>query len=205
MIDLKTLRDDCALMLHDPDYNEISALQWMVFLRSASMDARNKGWLVDAEDDESLTADPTEYSYTVPSNFAYIDQLLMGETAEGSTIYVMDIPRNHWTLRLNGGVPVIAFVTTQLLVPNESIKVIGQKRPTMYTSPDEPVDGGMESFLRERALYYAFRFTGAGSSELAAFRRQQAQLCLQNSEEMLRRHPQEFRMHPSARVVPGRN
>lgn len=205
MIDLKTLRDDCALMVHDPEYNEITALQWMVFLRSASMDARNKGWLIDAEDDESLTANPTStYEYTVPNGFAYVDRLALGETASGTTIYTEDIPRNHWEIRLNGSVPVFVFATTTSLSPSSPIKVIGQKRPTMYTSPDEPVDGGMESFLRERALYYAFRYIGAGSSELAGWRRQMSGMSKDESDRMLTRHPQEFRMHPDARVVPGR-
>ena len=204
MIDVATLRDDCALMVHDPAYSEITKPQWLIFMRSAAADARNAGWLIRSEDDESITVTATAYDYTVPQPFAYIQTLILSETVNGVVNYIEEIPRSHWDIRLNGGVPTISFDTISSLVSGRTIKVIGQKRPTTYTSADEPVDAGMDSFLRERAMYFAFRYMGAGSSELAAFRRQMAQQCWQTSEMFLHRHPQEFRAAPSSVEVPGR-
>lgn len=204
MIDLKTLRDDCALMVHDPSYNEISKAQWIAFMRTASMDARNAGWLLPAEDDESITIASNTYEYTVPTSFAYVDRLFTSETINNNTVYVNEVPGGHWEIRLNGGVPVFSFASLTQLDVGRTIKVIGQSRPTLYVEETQPIDGGMESFLRERALYFAFRFLGAGSSELAAWRRTMSTQSWQSSEMLLHRHPQEFREHPNAREVPGR-
>ncbi len=204
MLDLATLRDDCALMVHDPSFAEITALQWITFLRSASLDARNMGWLVDHEDDESITVVATTYDYTVPQAFAYVDRLILSESINGTTQYLEPVPHNQWEIRLNGGVPQFTFATLTSLSTGHTVKVIGQKRPTIYTSADEPIDAGMESFLRERALYFAFRYMGAGSSELANWRRTMSSQSFQTSDMMLRRHPQEFRMRPNAEAVPGR-
>lgn len=204
MLDVATLRDDCAIMVHDPSYAEITKAIWLVFLRSASLDARNMGWLVPHEDDESILIAASTYEYTVPQEFAYIDSLLIEETVNGSAQYIERVPENYWEIRLNGGVPVLNFATISHLSVGKHIKVVGQKRPTVYTSADEPIDPGMESFLRERALYFAFRYVGAGSSELAGWRRTMSSQSFQTSEAILRRHPQEFRMNPNAVVVPGR-
>lgn len=204
MYDVKTLRDECALHLHDVDFAEISEAHWLSFIRSASMDGRNAGWYIDVEDDESLTVAASDYDYTVPQHFAYLDRILIEETINGTSVYVREVPRSHWTVRLNGGVPVIEFSTVTELTVDKKLKLIGQKRPTLYTSADQPVDSGMESFLRERALYFAFRYTGAGLSELARWRQQMSVQSHQSSEAFLMRHPQEFRMHPSAILVPGR-
>jgi hypothetical protein len=203
-MDINTMRNDCALMLHDPSFNEISQTQWLAFFRSAAQDARSAGWLLAYEDDESITVDATSYEYTIPQPFAYVEKLLISSHLNGATVYLEELPRPHYEIRLNGNVPVFAFNTITQLVIAESIKVVGQKRPTLYTDAAQEIDSGMESFIRERALYFAFRFTGAGSSELATFRRSMATQCWQTSELYLHRHPQEFRQRPSAQEVPGR-
>ena len=201
-MDVRTLANDCALMTHDPSFNEITAPQWLVFIRSASSLCRNKGWLVDYEDDESIDVVASQFDYAVPLPFAYVDRLLVSET-DGVT-YIDPVPGEQWEIRLNDGVPKFSFVTLSYLSPGSTLKVVGQRRPTIYTSLDEQIDAGMDSFLLERALYYGFRYLGAGSSELAGWRRQMSQQSFQTSEELLRRHPQEFRMHPSATYVSGR-
>lgn len=203
-MDINTLRNDCAIMIHDPSFNEISEAQWLAFFRSAAQDARSAGWLLAWEDDETITITDTDYEYTVPQPFAYIEKLILGEVLNGTTVYLEEIPRPHYEIRLNGSVPVLSFNTITQLVVGNTLKVVGQKRPTLYTDAAQEVDGGMESFIRERALYFAFRFTGAGSSELATFRRNMATQCWQSSEMYLHRHPQEFRQRPSAMEVPGR-
>jgi hypothetical protein len=201
---LHELRDDCALMVHDPDYGELSKARWNAFLRSAAQDARSSGWFLHYEDDESLVVASNDFDYTVPDGFAYIDTIYLEETINGVSQYRTEIPQAHWEIRLDGGVPTIYFFTHSLLVVDKNLKIQGQARPTIYMNENEPIDGGMESFLRERAMYFAFRYLGAGLSELDRWRQQMSQQCWQTSEAMLARHPQEFRMRPNAREVPGR-
>lgn len=201
---LKDLREETSLAVHDPDFNEITKSQWTLFFRSAGMDARSSGWLLDVEDDESLTVADNTFNYAVPNGFAYIDSLMIEETSDGNSVYVREIPSVHYDIRLDGGKPVFAFVTLSELNTGKHIKVIGQARPTIYTDENQQIDRGMETFIRERALYFAFRFLGAGLSELARWRQQMATYCFQTSEAMLSRHPQEFRSKPSSRAVPGR-
>lgn len=203
-MDVLTLQTDCALMLHDAGLAEITSAQWVSFIRSASLDARNEGWYIYMEDDESLAVAMNTYEYNVPSTFCSVDKLLIEETISGIPVYVTEIPRPHYELRLNGGVPVFTFNTITQLVYGKHIKVVGQKRPTIYSSTADAVDAGMESFLRERALYFGFRYTGAGMSELAAWRRQMAVQAWQTSEAFLHRHPASFRQSPSGQIVPGR-
>ena len=199
------LRDELALHAHDPSYGEISQAQMLTFIASAARDARHAGgWLVRLEDDESLTAASTTYEYAVPTGFAYISHLEIEETINGTAVYVNELPRSHWDVTLNGGVPVFKFNTITQLTPGKRIKVHGQQRPTIYTVATQTIDAGMESFIRERALYFVFRYLGAGLSELARWRQQMAIQSWQTSEMFLRRHPQEFRMLPNAIEVPGR-
>lgn len=201
---LRDIRDECALAVHDPDLGEISRAQWLMFLRSASMDARNSGWFLPIEDDESLEVAATTYEYDIPAGFAFIEKLYIEETINGSDVYINTIPRNHWEIRTNGGNPVITFSTLSELTPGKNIKIVGQARPSVYTDENQTVDRGMESFIRERALYFAFRYLGAGLSELARWRQQMSIQAWQTSEAMLNSHPQEFRMRPDARSVDGR-
>lgn len=203
-MNLETLRDDCALMVHDPSYNELSQAQWLTLVRSAAQDARSSGWMIPIEDSESITCVGNTFEYDIPTGFAYIDGLLIEETITGSSVYVRPVPNSHWEPRLNGGVAVFSFNTITELTVGKHIKVIGQARPSIYVNADQNIDAGMESFIRERALYFAFRYLGAGRSELAGYRQQMAQQAWTTSELFLKRHPQEFRVHPSAKEVPGR-
>ena len=196
---------EVALHCHDEGNAELSAANLFIMVNSAARDARHTaGWLIRLEDDETLEAAENDWEYDVPASFAYIEKLLIEETVNSSSVYTTEIPRHTYEVRLNGGVPVFAFSSLQFLQPGKNIKVIGQKRATIYTATSNTIDPGMESFLRERTLYFAFRYMAAGLSELAAWRRQMSIQCWQTSEAFLRRHPQEFRMMPSAIEVPGR-
>lgn len=195
---------ECALHTHDVAYAELSTSNWISFIASAARDMRSSGWLIRLEDDESLSATSNQYEYDVPASFAYIETLYLEESINGTSVYTHQMPRAHWEIRLNGGAPTIYFLSLNELVPDKHIKIIGQKRPTIYTSGSETIDPGAESFLRERALYFGFRFLGAGLSELARWRQAMSSQCFVTSETMLRRHPQEFRALPSAVEIPGR-
>ena len=177
----------------------------LTFIASAARDARHAaGWLIRLEDDESLTVVSNTYEYTIPASFAYISHLEMEEIISGTSVYVQEIPRSHWDITINAGVPAFKFNTITQLTVGRRLKVHGQQRPTIYTVGTQTLDAGMESFLRERALYFVFRYLGAGLSELARWRQQMAIQSWQTSEMFLRRHPQEFRALPNAIEVPGR-
>ena len=198
------LQDEVALHTHDIGKAEISAANLLVFINSAARDARNSGWLERLEDDESLEAAASTWEYDVPADFAYVEKLYIEETEENTDVYTNRIPEAHWEIRLNGSDPVFVFSSLQYLPAGKNIKVVGQKRPTIYTTAGQTIDLGMESFLRERVLFFAFRYLGAGLSELARWRQSMATTSWQLSEAFLRRHPQEFRALPSSQEVPGR-
>lgn len=198
------LYTECALHVHDISFGELSTANWIALIASGARDMRSSGWLIRHEDDESLEVVSNTYEFAVPANFAYVEKIVAEETINGTSVYVRELPRAHWEVRLNGGIPTFHFGTVTELEPGRHMKVIGQKRPTIYSAAGETIDPGAESFLRERTLYFAFRFLGAGLSELARWRQSMSQQCWVTSETMLRRHPQEFRALPSSVEIPGR-
>jgi hypothetical protein len=201
---VKDLRQMAALMAHDPRYSEVTKEDWILYMASAALDARNSGWYLHAEDSESLEIS-SAWEYTVPSGFARIHGLYVEDTHNGVSVYdVHPIDRVNYEIRLNGGVPVIVFNSAHDLTPGRHIKVVGQVRPTIYVDENETIDRGMESYIRERTLYFVFRFMGAGGSELARWRQQMSTQAWQSSEVFLQKHPQEFRQAPDSIVVPGR-
>jgi hypothetical protein len=203
-MELSDLIADCALMIGDPDYKQVQVGHWVRLAKQASYDLRNRDFYIQAEDNESLTVTAGQYEYGVPADFAYIRKIEMSDTIDSATVYLDTIPDMHWEPRLNGAVPVIKFHSISSLIVGRSLKVIGQKRPTLYNSPSQQIDPGMESYLRERMLYFAFRLTGAGVSDLARWRQQMSMQSYADSDKMASYHPQEFRMDPEARLVPGR-
>lgn len=204
---VRDLVTECSLHINDPQNAQVSQAQWLIFLQSAARDLRNKGWLRRQSDDTSILTTASTYTYAVPSGFAYVRILYQEETINGSPIYVREIPRNHWapdgTIHVQAGIPVFFFSTVSSVDVGKHIMVVGQKRPTAYLTTNETVDGGMESVLRERACAYALQFAASGNSELARWRQIMATTKFQNSEILLRNHPQEFRVLPGSLVVPG--
>jgi len=85
-----------------------------------------------------------------------------------------------------------------------NIKILGQKRPSLYAAGADIVDTNMDTFLREKATYYAGMFSAFGQSEYAATRRDAALLALRQAENMLAQSPQVFRMKQGSIYVPGR-
>lgn len=200
------LQEELALHVHDVNNGEVTSAQWLMFINSAARDARTSGWLVRQTDDTSIEVSASTYEYDIPAGFAYIQELYIEETINQSSVYVREIPRSHWDVRLNAstGNPELAFNTLSELTPSKHIRIIGQKRPTIYISPTQTIDAGMEGFIRERALYYGYRFLGAGLSELSKWRQDMAKMSFTTAESMLHRQPQEMRELPNSTEVPGR-
>jgi len=194
---------EIALRIHDVANAEISTAQLLSFVNMAVKDARNAGWLIDLEEDESLTEAATTFSFAVPANFAYIRRILRQNTALNT--YDFEIDRNSWRLGLDGGVAVLFFDDWRYdPIGGAHLKIIGQKRPTLYTAVGNTVDAFLDAFLREKATYYAGIFASFGESEYARTRQQAALLANQEATRLLSQSPQVFRMHQDSRHVPGR-
>lgn len=197
------LYDDIGLRIHDVAHAEVSTAQLISFINMAVRDARNAGWLLDAEEDETLVEGATTYSHIIPAGFAYISQIYGENTGTGT--FDIPIPRGHWRLGLDGSNPVIVmFEPWYASSPGGNIKVVGQKRPTLYTLATDTVDPFLEPYLLEKSTYRAGIFAAYGESEYGATRRDAALLALQESERILSRSPQVFRMKPNSIHVPGR-
>lgn len=195
------LQTEIALHLHDTSNGELTAAQLLTFINSAAMDYKNDGWLIRLEDDESLTITADTPEYTVPTSFAFIQDIWMERTINNVSHFDILIPRGHWTLRFNTGVARIFFMTQSALDTGKKLKVVGQKRPTIDYLAATTLDVGMESKLRERAISYALMSIGHGESELSMTRSRLAIIRRQLERPF---PPRSFRMLPGSKLVPGR-
>lgn len=203
-MDVNELAADCATIIGDSAYGEISLATWARLFKMASQDARTAGWVLPHEDDESITIADNTWSYGVPAQFAYVSELRISEDINSTTVYLTEIPKVHWEIRLDGGVPVFEFLNDSMLLTDRKIKVIGQRRPKVYNTGTDTIEPEFESFLRERALYHAYRIVGRTNSALADWRQRMSTQAWQTSEALLRDHPQQFRQDSSSVYVPTR-
>ena len=195
------MQTELSLHLNDVAQAELTAAQLLTFIQSAARDFRSTGWLIRMEDNESLTVLANTPEYNVPATFAYIQDIWMERVVNGVSQFDIQIPRGHWTPRINGGVPVIFFYTQSALETGRLLKIVGQARPTIYTAAGNTIDVGMEYVLRERALSYALMSVAAGGSELARWRQQTSLVRRQLQRPF---PPKDFRQLPGSQIVPGR-
>lgn len=208
----KELIDEIFEHLQPPDEIGLSIASVMTYVNSAARDARNSGWLIHMEDDESIVFVANTWDYAIPATFAYIKELRVENDTSSSSTWDEVIPEGYWEPRIEGGVPRLFFVRPFMIPVGLNLKVIGQKRPTLYSTLSETIDPGMESFLRERAIVYALSFIRSSAKGIWTEQDQgidQERFALwdrrrRDSELMLARHPAEFRVRPSSRLVPGR-
>jgi len=138
-------------------------------------------------------------SYNVPANFVAIKELRLG------TAWDAIIARHYWRMGLNGGIAVFYFEPSwDLVYTAGGMKVVGYKRPTTAYVVATTIDPGLESFLRERAAAHALAYLAAGMSELDRYRQTLSEIKKRDSEALLGRRPEQFRISPLARYVPGR-
>lgn len=185
--------------VRDTGADEISEANLLILINDAAQEASNSGWWIPIEDDESVTLANDDHEYNVPAGFAAIRELRLG--ADADTI----IARHYWRLRLNGTVPVFAFDPSwQNVYTAGEMKVTGWKRPNTSYALGNTIDPGLESFLRERAAAHALGYMAAGTSELDRYRQTFSEIKKRDSEELLGRRPEQFKILPLARYVPGR-
>jgi len=199
------LIDEIFSHVRPPDEIDLSIPQVLVYINSAAQDARNSGWLVKMEDDESLTFLQNTWQYSVPATFAYIRELRVENNTSSPSTWDEMIPEAYWAPpRIDDGVPKFFFIRPFMLPVGRKMKVVGQRRPTVYSLVTETVDPGMESFLRERAITFSMSFIHSSLPAVDAQRFAMWDRRRRDSELMLGRHPQEFRARPNSWLVPGR-
>ena len=293
------LRDELALLIHDPASSEVNRALLLTFINTAARDARNSGWLLPIEHAESVELLSNEFEYDIPTGFAFLKEIRTGDKSldnastvdtgtdiasaisdttgtsvdvDDASIFVVNdliqvddevmlitaldsssatntvtvtrgyfsttaathssgasilrplsdmdydeiIPRAYWRPKLQSGganATSAAKGSRAQVVFNSSffsftggtpLQFVGQKRPNLYTVAGDTIDLGMESFLRERALFHTARYAAAGGSAYSASRRQISNDALLLSEDFLRKHPAEFRVLPNSVRIPGR-
>lgn len=210
---LRELIDEIMEHLQLPDEIGLGIPSMMTYVNSAARDARNSGWLVHLEDDESITFAQDTWEYAVPASFAYVRDLRVENDTTSPSTWDEIIPEGYWAPpRIDAGVPKFFLIRPFMIPVGLKMKVVGQKRPSLYSALTDTIDSGMESFLRERAIVYSMSFlrasaksiwtetdSGVDSERFAMWDRRR-----RDSELMLGRHPQEFRTRPSSWYVPGR-
>lgn len=206
MTTTQELVDEIFDAVRPSDLVEVSVPQVLGFVNRAARVARSSGWLLHMEDDESLTFLANTWEYAVPATFAYVRSLRVEEDSTSPSTWDEYVPYPFWEMRINDSNPYFYIVRDWPIPIGQGIKVIGQKRPSQYTAVTDTIDPGMEAFLTERATQYVNSFMSAGNPtlDLDRSRMDLARMSYGVSEQLLGRHPQEFRVLPNSRLVPGR-
>ncbi len=197
------LKTDLALRIHDVNNAEVSSAQLLNFINNAVHDGMNAGFLLPLSDDTTLVEASAQYDFTVPTPFVYINSVLRQNVATNT--YDYEFPLNYWRLDDIAGVATLHFDERAYLADaGAHLMLKGQQRPTVYVNDTDVIDNMMWSFLRERATFYAATFVAGGLSQYSQWRQKTADTAFAISEQMIARSPQEFRMRPNSKKVPGR-
>jgi hypothetical protein len=198
-------RDELAHHLQDPAGQLVNRDQLLEFINSAAWDAANEGWVIDLEEDESLTLAASTYAYTVPASFAYVHELVIADAA-GDYPLSQVVPWSQWQIVMNATTVQFLFSKDRFTITvGRSIKVRGQARPTSeYSEGTDNIDAGLESFIRERAIAYGARNLSRHSGAHAQQFAQLAQEAMLTSAALLQQQGELLRPKEYARVVPSR-
>jgi len=207
-MDVITLSHRISTHLTDPAQRLVNTAQLLDIIKDAAEDASNGGWLIELEDNESLTFTTGTYEYAVPASFYFLSDLYYESTVAG--VYTGIVLPHEWRLATNGAVPVIRFDKDYESIPTgRKLRVIGWRRPTTdYDADGDTIDAGMEAFLRERSLSYSARYLARDGSQFARQNEQLFQDAFGVSDKMLQerliiqaKRMAEFQVQ---RQVPGR-
>lgn len=190
-----------ARRVRDADQTELTAAAYLDFINMAIDDLVGAGWLLPQAEDTSTTLAEDDFTYAVPSGFAYIRSLRYSDTGGGYPIQNV-IPQYQWYVDNSANIQFYEDMFP--FVAGQTLKIIGQKRPSQNVAGGDTITPGMESFIRERATYYAAEYLAAGDSALASYRQRMAEKMWAITNSLLGNHPMEFRVKPGAIHVPGR-
>ncbi len=204
-LSIDELRDEIGHHIQDPAHRLVNRDQLLEFINSAAWDAAASNIVLPIEENESITLNTNTFDYGVPSSFAYIHEIWQ-ESSSGAGTYTDFIPWNRWQLAFDDASPVIRFSREFFTVVNDiDLKVKGHSRPTSeYSSAEDTIDAGLESFIRERAVAYAARYMARNSGTQAQQYAQLVQEAFQTSENFLQFQEGFFRPNIYSRAVPSR-
>ena len=122
---VKQLVTRMADHIGDPTMEKVKLPQWLNFLNDAADDLVAMGWLLPIEMAESLELRNNIYQYDVPANFAYIEDIFLGDKKVGDSDTV-DIGINLDAAIANATVTTLTVETMSpatLLAVNDLIKI----------------------------------------------------------------------------------
>lgn len=228
-----TLKKRVALLAQDPAMSLLLDDDYGEFINDAVRDLTMAGWLTPLDASETLTMAADTYEYDVPANFAYV-YVLLEENSGSAGNFDIVVPPHQYDIRMEATATPKFIMDSTLWFPrpNVDLKVVGQRRPATYSADSDTIEAQFEGFLRERAVSMALYFAAGLPQPHAADYVQEvegdspttrrpgdvqglsserikvllalASLRYATSEKMLSYHPQEFRVKPSSRHVPGR-
>lgn len=196
--------DEILDQIRGPDDLAIDIPKIQSYINSAAREASSSGWVLPIEEDESLTFSANTYEYTVPSGFAYIYELRVEDDTTTPSTWNEIIEKHLWRVGYDESVDKIFFHRAYVLPVDKSLKVVGQKRLSTYSSLSDSVDVGPEAFLRARAMASALGFVHSAGEGLDAQRFGMWQQHRRDAELLLSRQPMLLRVKPDSVWVPGR-
>jgi len=209
MADVQDIIDSVMAQLR-PDsqiHVEVSIPQMLTFINDAALDVRNSGWMINIADDESITFAQNDYHYNVPSAFTYVHELRIENTTLNPSTYDEAVDLHFWRIEEDvANTPQFTFHTAFPLPNGKKLKIMGQQRPSLYTSITDTIDAGMESFMREASLASALSYMASARPEIE-FERSRfvlSQEARARAERFLAVQPMRFRQKPNGRYVPSR-
>ncbi len=166
-------------------------------MNAASLEAGSLGWVYPLND-AAVTLPTGDGSVAVPASLAWIDELRLNS---GDAI----VPRHYWKVRFASGDAVIKMEDgwENKFTPGAAT-AIGWKRLKSDYVVGDTIEAGLESFLTDRTAAHALRAMTAGGSELDRLRGQQSEIKMRDSQVFLENIPNQYRILPTARYVPGR-
>jgi hypothetical protein len=225
------LKNEVAFHAADPTMKSLTSAHYGQCINDAVCDLTMVGWLTPMSVDRTILMVEGTYDYAIPANTAYIYQL-NEESPSVPTVYDIEVPLHQWSIKLVAGTPYISFDSDLWYArAGYHIEILSQRRPVTYATDATTVEALFESFLRERATYYALMLRAMipepnrmkvvqqmeGESPPGTRRPPEASVPDQvkvflavaqqrfvNSERMLAYHPSEFRVQPNGVNVPGR-
>lgn len=192
------LIDSIEIQIRDYDNTEITEARLITLINTAAREAGSLGWAYPLND-AAITLPAGGSEVAVPADVAWIDELRLDS---GDEI----VPRHYWKLQFASGDAVVHMeVGWDNKFTAGAATTIGWKRPKAdYSAAGNTVEAGLEPFLIDRTAAHALRTMQAGGSELDRMRGQQSEIKMRDSNVLLENIPNQHRVLPTSRHVPGR-
>ncbi len=197
MATAQDLINTIEVQIRDYDNTELTEDRLLILLNAAALEAGSLGWVYPLND-AAVTLPTGDGSVAVPASVAWIDELRLDS---GDAI----VPRHYWKVRFASGDAVIKMEDgwENKFTPGAAT-TIGWKRLKSDYALGDTIEAGLESFLTERTSSKALMVMTAGGSELDRARSQQSEIKMRDSQAFLENIPNQYRILPSSRFVPGR-